>query len=126
MNMRICSRHLATESFEFARRTGCILPNLEQLTEQLSPDPCPKKSEYGLRALLELCETYGAACSSAMRLPSGRRIPVEIFSSKFCSLKRAGLLARRGIRGRIFADQIAGRNRWAKSSGFWMARSRAN
>ena len=59
-----------------------------------------KKSEYGLRALLELCETYGGRVLQRHEIADRQNIPVEFLEQILLALKRAGLLAsRRGIRG---------------------------
>ena len=59
-----------------------------------------KKSEYGLRALLELCETYGGRVLQRHEIAERQNIPVEFLEQILLALKRAGLLAsRRGIRG---------------------------
>jgi Rrf2 family protein len=77
-----------------------ILQNLEQLTRQLDSMKFSKKSEYGLRALLELCETYGGRVLQRHEIAERQNIPVEFLEQILLALKRAGLLAsRRGIRG---------------------------
>lgn len=59
-----------------------------------------KKSEYGLRALLELCETYGGRVLQRHEIADRQNIPVEFLEQILLALKRAGLLAsRRGVRG---------------------------
>ena len=59
-----------------------------------------KKSEYGLRALLELCETYGGRVLQRHEIAERQNIPVEFLEQILLALKRAGLLAsRRGVRG---------------------------
>ena len=59
-----------------------------------------KKSEYGLRALLELQSTYEGAVLQRHEIAERQHIPVEFLEQILLSLKRAGLLtSRRGIRG---------------------------
>ncbi len=59
-----------------------------------------KKSEYGLRALLELHDTYGGRVLQRHEIAERQHIPVEFLEQILLALKRAGLLAsRRGLRG---------------------------
>ena len=59
-----------------------------------------KKSEYGLRALLELQRTYDGPVLQRHEIAERQHIPVEFLEQILLSLKRAGLLtSRRGIRG---------------------------
>ncbi|MFO0729790.1 MAG: Rrf2 family transcriptional regulator [Nitrospiraceae bacterium] len=59
-----------------------------------------KKSEYGLRALLELYDTYGGRVLQRQEIAERQNIPVEFLEQILLALKRAGLLAsRRGLRG---------------------------
>ncbi len=59
-----------------------------------------KKSEYGLRALLELYDTYGGRVLQRHEIAERQHIPVEFLEQILLALKRAGLLAsRRGLRG---------------------------
>ena len=59
-----------------------------------------KKSEYGLRALLELQSTYNGPVLQRHEIAERQHIPVEFLEQILLSLKRAGLLtSRRGIRG---------------------------
>jgi Rrf2 family protein len=59
-----------------------------------------KKSEYGLRALLELTLTYGKASLQRHTIAARQHIPVEFLEQILLSLKRAGLLSsRRGMKG---------------------------
>jgi Rrf2 family cysteine metabolism transcriptional repressor len=59
-----------------------------------------KKSEYGLRALLELQSTYEGPVLQRHEIAERQHIPVEFLEQILLSLKRAGLLtSRRGIRG---------------------------
>jgi Rrf2 family cysteine metabolism transcriptional repressor len=59
-----------------------------------------KKSEYGLRALLELQSTYEGPILQRHEIAERQHIPVEFLEQILLSLKRAGLLtSRRGIRG---------------------------
>ncbi|HEU4683333.1 MAG TPA: Rrf2 family transcriptional regulator [Nitrospira sp.] len=59
-----------------------------------------KKSEYGLRALLELTGVHGASTLQRHEIAGRQRIPVEFLEQILLALKRAGLLAsRRGMKG---------------------------
>lgn len=59
-----------------------------------------KKSEYGLRALLELTLTYGKTSLQRHTIAARQHIPVEFLEQILLALKRAGLLAsRRGKKG---------------------------
>lgn len=59
-----------------------------------------KKSEYGLRALLELTLVYGTATLQRHDIAARQHIPVEFLEQILLALKRAGLLAsRRGMKG---------------------------
>jgi len=59
-----------------------------------------KKSEYGLRALLELTLANGAKTLQRHEIADRQGIPVEFLEQILLALKRAGLLSsRRGIRG---------------------------
>lgn len=59
-----------------------------------------KKSEYGLRALLELTQFYGKETLQRQQIAERQHIPVEFLEQILLALKRAGLLAsRRGIKG---------------------------
>ena len=59
-----------------------------------------KKSEYGLRALLELTQLYGKETLQRQQIATRQQIPVEFLEQILLALKRAGLLAsRRGIKG---------------------------
>ena len=59
-----------------------------------------KKSEYGLRALLELTLAYGKTSLQRHDIADRRHIPVEFLEQILLALKRAGLLAsRRGMKG---------------------------
>lgn len=59
-----------------------------------------KKSEYGLRALLELTLVHGKMTLQRHDIAVRQHIPVEFLEQILLSLKRAGLLSsRRGIRG---------------------------
>jgi Rrf2 family protein len=59
-----------------------------------------KKSEYGLRALLELTLVYGTATLQRHDIAVRQHIPVEFLEQILLALKRAGLLAsRRGMKG---------------------------
>ncbi len=59
-----------------------------------------KKSEYGLRALLELTLAHGHATLQRHEIADRQHIPVEFLEQILLMLKRAGLIAsRRGIKG---------------------------
>ncbi len=59
-----------------------------------------KKSEYGLRALLELTRVHGTATLQRHEIAARQRIPVEFLEQILLALKRAGLLSsRRGKKG---------------------------
>jgi Rrf2 family protein len=59
-----------------------------------------KKSEYGLRALLELTRAHGTATLQRHDIAVRQRIPVEFLEQILLALKRAGFLSsRRGIKG---------------------------
>lgn len=59
-----------------------------------------KKSEYGLRALLELTTAHGTSSVQRQDIAARQHIPLEFLEQILLALKRAGLLSsRRGIRG---------------------------
>jgi len=59
-----------------------------------------KKSEYGLRALLELTLADGKSTMQRHEIADRQRIPVEFLEQILLALKRAGLLSsRRGMKG---------------------------
>src|SRR5262250_974591 len=59
-----------------------------------------KKSEYGLRALLELTLAYGKTSLQRHDIADRQHIPVEFLEQILLALKRAGLLSsRRGMKG---------------------------
>jgi len=59
-----------------------------------------KKSEYGLRALIELTLAYGKTSLQRHDIADRQRIPVEFLEQILLALKRAGLLSsRRGMKG---------------------------
>ena len=59
-----------------------------------------KKSEYGLRALLELTLVYGKSTLQRQDIVARQHIPIEFLEQILLTLKRAGLIAsRRGING---------------------------
>jgi Rrf2 family transcriptional regulator, cysteine metabolism repressor len=59
-----------------------------------------KKSEYGLRALLELALTQGKATLQRQEIATRQHIPVEFLEQILLMLKRAGLISsRRGMKG---------------------------
>ena len=59
-----------------------------------------KKSEYGLRALLELTLVQGKATLQRQDIVARQHIPIEFLEQILLTLKRAGFIAsRRGING---------------------------
>jgi Rrf2 family protein len=59
-----------------------------------------KKSEYGLRALLELTLTEGKTTLQRHQIAERQHIPIEFLEQILLPLKRAGLLSsRRGMKG---------------------------
>jgi Rrf2 family protein len=59
-----------------------------------------KKSEYGLRALLELTLAHGTTTLQRHDIAARQHIPVEFLEQILLALKRAGLLSsRRGMKG---------------------------
>lgn len=59
-----------------------------------------KKSEYGLRALLELTLAHGPATLQRHEIAARQHIPIEFLEQILLALKRVGLLSsRRGARG---------------------------
>ena len=59
-----------------------------------------KKSEYGLRALLELTLVHGQETLQRHQIAERQHIPLEFLEQILLTLKRAGLLAsRRGMKG---------------------------
>jgi Rrf2 family protein len=59
-----------------------------------------KKSEYGLRALLELTLVHGKTTLQRHQIATRQHIPVEFLEQILLTLKRAGLLSsRRGMKG---------------------------
>ena len=59
-----------------------------------------KKSEYALRALLELTLVHGKATLQRHEIAARQHIPVEFLEQILLALKRAGLLSsRRGMHG---------------------------
>lgn len=59
-----------------------------------------KKSEYGLRALLELTLVHGKATLQRQDIVARQHIPIEFLEQILLTLKRAGFIAsRRGING---------------------------
>ena len=59
-----------------------------------------KKSEYGLRALLELTKRYDGDVVSRVQLSESLKIPVGFLEGILLTLKNAGIVAsRRGIEG---------------------------
>jgi Rrf2 family protein len=59
-----------------------------------------KKSEYGLRALLELTIAHGKTTLQRHEIADRQHMPIEFLEQILLTLKRAGLVAsRRGIKG---------------------------
>ena len=59
-----------------------------------------KKSEYGLRALLELTIAHGKTILQRHEIADRQHIPIEFLEQILLTLKRAGLVtSRRGIKG---------------------------
>src|SRR5918997_30802 len=59
-----------------------------------------KKSQYGLRALIELTRRYGQSLLQRQEISQRQHIPIEFLEQILLSLKNAGLLAsRRGVTG---------------------------
>jgi len=59
-----------------------------------------KKSEYGLRALLELTMAHGQPALQRQDIATRQHIPIEFLEQILLALKRAGLLSsRRGLKG---------------------------
>lgn len=59
-----------------------------------------KKSEYGLRALIELTLAYEHTTLQRHQIAKRQHIPIEFLEQILLALKRAGLLAsRRGLKG---------------------------
>ncbi len=59
-----------------------------------------KKSEYGLRALLELTLAHGRATLQRHDIAESQHIPIEFLEQILLALKRAGILSsRRGMKG---------------------------
>lgn len=59
-----------------------------------------KKSEYALRALIELTLVHGTATLQRHEIAARQHIPVEFLEQILLALKRAGLLSsRRGMKG---------------------------
>jgi Rrf2 family transcriptional regulator, cysteine metabolism repressor len=59
-----------------------------------------KKSEYGLRALIELALAYNTTILHRHDIATRQHIPVEFLEQILLALKRAGVLStRRGVKG---------------------------
>jgi Rrf2 family protein len=59
-----------------------------------------KRSEYGLRALIELTAHYGKAPLQRHQIAKRQHIPIEFLEQILLALRNAGLLAsRRGVSG---------------------------
>lgn len=59
-----------------------------------------KKSEYALRALIELTQVHGTSTLQRHEIAARQHIPVEFLEQILLALKRAGLLSsRRGMKG---------------------------
>ena len=62
-----------------------------------------KKSEYGLRAMIELTQEYGQGLVQRKLLAERQNIPLGFLEMILLSLKSAGLIgSRRGINGGVF------------------------
>ena len=62
-----------------------------------------KKSEYGLRAMIELTQQYGQGMVQRKILADRQRIPLGFLEMILLSLKNAGLIgSRRGLNGGVF------------------------
>ena len=62
-----------------------------------------KKSEYGLRAMIELTQEYGHGLVQRKVLADRQNIPLGFLEMILLSLKNAGLIgSRRGIKGGVF------------------------
>jgi Rrf2 family transcriptional regulator, cysteine metabolism repressor len=77
--------------------------NLDKLTWKLLHPfimKLSKKSEYGLRALLELTLMHGKGTLQRHQIAERQHIPIEFLEQILLALKRAGLLSsRRGMKG---------------------------
>jgi len=72
-------------------KVSCIYTNTMKLS---------KKSEYGLRALLELTLAHGRTTLQRHDIAYRQHIPIEFLEQILLSLKRAGLISsRRGVKG---------------------------
>ena len=62
-----------------------------------------KKSEYGLRAMIELTQEYGRGMVQRKMLAERQNIPLGFLEMILLSLKNAGLIgSRRGVNGGVF------------------------
>ena len=62
-----------------------------------------KKSEYGLRAMIELTQEYGQGMVQRKMLAERQNIPLGFLEMILLSLKNAGLIgSRRGVNGGVF------------------------
>ncbi len=62
-----------------------------------------KKSEYGLRAMIELTQEYGRGLVQRKMLADRQKIPLGFLEMILLSLKHAGLIgSRRGVNGGVF------------------------
>jgi len=62
-----------------------------------------KKSEYGLRAMIELTQEYGRGLVQRKVLANRQNIPLGFLEMILLSLKNAGLIgSRRGMKGGVF------------------------
>ena len=62
-----------------------------------------KKSEYGLRAMIELTQEYGRGMVQRRMLADRQNIPLGFLEMILLSLKNAGLIgSRRGMNGGVF------------------------
>ncbi|MEE8125458.1 MAG: Rrf2 family transcriptional regulator [Nitrospirales bacterium] len=62
-----------------------------------------KKSEYGLRAMIELTQDFGQGAVQRKALADRQNIPLGFLETILLSLKNAGLIgSRRGVHGGVF------------------------
>jgi len=67
-----------------------------------------KKSEYALRALIELTAQYGQPHLQRHEIAKRQQIPIEFLEQILLTLKNAGLLgSRRGVTGGILDGPLA-------------------
>jgi predicted transcriptional regulator len=84
-----------------------------------------KKSEYGLRAMLDLAAHADEGAVRLKDLADRNNIPLKFLEQIFLTLRNAGVIRSQvGARGGYRLSRPAERSRWAKSSARWMAPSR--